>query len=93
MSEVSADALFVGLVTAAKVLLQAQVQRAIVGHARATITSAVGLGQDLTGLVLYLGIGAVASQAGWAVSFLCLAAALILTAWLLGLRQETRARG
>ena len=81
---ISSLTLFAALAASAKVLLQSRLQHAIEGHARATITSVVGLGQGLGGLALYLAIGAIATQSAWATSFLLLAAALVATATALG---------
>ena len=71
--------LFVALVAAGKVLLLGRVQRAITGHARATVTSAVGMGQELSSLGIFLAIGAVAMRYDWSTSFFCLGVALLVT--------------
>ncbi len=82
--------LFAALTAAAKVLLQSRLQHAIEGHARATITSVVGLGQELVGLPLFLAIGAIATRTGWATSFVLLAASLTVGSLVLGINGRER---
>jgi len=84
--------LFVALSAAAKVLLQGRLQHAIEGHARATITSVVGLGQGLVSLPLYASIGAVASRFDWSTSFVLLAGSLFLAALVLAIQPSRRGR-
>jgi MFS family permease len=86
----AALALFVALAAAAKVLLQGRLQLAIAGHARATITSVVALGQGLVSLPLYLALGAIANRVSWAASFTVLAAGLIVAAAALGVGGRGR---
>jgi MFS family permease len=78
---------FVGLAAAGKVLVQGGLQRAIAGHARATITSVATFSQELSSLVLFLAIGAVATRGGWSASFAWTALALAGAAVLLGLSE------
>ena len=54
-----------GISGAASVLLDGQLQRAIRGHARATVTSVAGTGSEITGIGLYLAAGATAEVASW----------------------------
>ena len=54
-----------GINGAASVLLTGQLQRAIKGHARATVTSVAGTGAELTGILLALAGGGVAELADW----------------------------
>ena len=54
-----------GINGAASVLLDGQLQRAIRGHARATVTSVAGTGTEITGIGLYLAAGATAEVASW----------------------------
>ena len=49
----------------AGVLLAGQLQRAIQGHARATVTSVAGMGQEVVGIFLYLAVGVAAGQTDW----------------------------
>ncbi len=49
----------------AGVLLAGQLQRAIRGHARATVTSVAGMGQELVGILLYMAVGARAGMTDW----------------------------
>lgn len=49
----------------AGVLLAGQLQRAIRGHARATVTSVAGMGQEVVGILLYLAVGVVAGITDW----------------------------
>lgn len=70
-------ALFVGLVAAARVVVQARLQHAIRSHARATVTSVAGFAQEVVALPLYLAIGLVAARSSWAVVFAALAGYLL----------------
>ena len=54
-----------GINGAASVLLTGQLQRAIRGHARATVTSVAGTGAELTGIMLALAGGGAAEVADW----------------------------
>lgn len=54
-----------GINGAASVLLTGQLQRAIEGHARATVTSVAGTGSEVTGILLALAGGGVAELADW----------------------------
>ncbi len=54
-----------GINGAASVLLDGQLQRAIQGHARATVTSVAGTGSEITRIGLYLAAGATAEVASW----------------------------
>ena len=54
-----------GINGAASVLLTGQLQRAIRGHARATVTSVAGTGAELTGITLALAGGGVAEVSDW----------------------------
>ena len=49
----------------AGVLLAGRLQRSIRGHARATVTSVAGMGQEAVGILLYLTVGVVAGVADW----------------------------
>lgn len=49
----------------AGVLLAGQLQRAIRGQARATVTSVAGMGQEVVGILLYMAVGAVAGVTDW----------------------------
>ena len=70
-----------GINCAASVLLDGQLQRAIQGHARATVTSVAGTGTEITGIVLYLAAGATAEVQSWhAATALFAALALTLAA-------------
>ena len=70
-----------GINGAASVLLDGQLQRAIRGHARATVTSVAGTGTEITGIVLYLAAGAAAEVESWhAATALFAALALMLAA-------------
>lgn len=71
-------ALFVAVNTGAKVVLQGRLQRAIEGHARATITSVAAFGQGLVSLPLYLALGVIATRADWATTFFYLALSLVV---------------
>jgi len=75
---VSGLALFVALSMTAKVLIQGRLQHGIEGHARATITSLAGFGQELIGIPLLVALGALAGRSSWVTSFTILAAALLL---------------
>lgn len=72
--------LFVAAAAAGKVLLQGRLQYAIEGHARATITSVAGFGQELAGVPLLLVLGALAQRSTWVGSFVWLAAGLLVAA-------------
>ncbi len=85
--------LFVGLIAAGKVLLLGRVQRAITGHARATVTSAVGMGQELSSLGVFLAVGAIATRTSWTTSFFCLGVALLVTVAALGMGTGRRGAG
>ena len=66
---------------AASVLLDGQLQRAIRGHARATVTSVAGTGAEVAGISLYLIGGVTAQAASWHDSVAAFAAiALLLVA-------------
>ena len=70
-----------GINGAASVLLDGQLQRAIRGHARATVTSVAGTGTEITGIGLYLAAGATAEVASWhAATAMFAALALMLAA-------------
>ena len=70
-----------GINGAASVLLDGQLQRAIRGHARATVTSVAGTGSEITGIGLYLAAGATAEVASWhAATAMFAALALMLAA-------------
>ena len=58
-------AVYFAVPAAAEILLQAHLQRAIAGHARATVTSFAGMGRQLTGIALYFTIGGLAEQTTW----------------------------
>ena len=84
--------LFVALIAAGKVLLFGRVQRVITGHARATVISAIGMGQELSSLGVFLAIGAIATRTSWTTSFFCLGVALLATVATLGMVASRRQR-
>lgn len=64
---------------AAKVLLDSLLQRSIRGHARATVTSVAGTGDEVFGVLLFLSGGAIANAFSWHATTLMFAfAALVL---------------
>ena len=83
--------LFVALIGAGKVLLLGRVQRAITGHARATVISAIGMGQELSSLGIFLTLGAVAARTDWTTGFFWLGVALLATVAALGMEICHRA--
>lgn len=83
--------LFVALIAVGKVLLQGRLQRAIASSARATITSAVGMAQELVSVAVFLAIGAIASNSSWRIAFAWLAIGLLASVLLLN-PLERRAR-
>ncbi len=54
-----------GVNGAAGVLLAGRLQRSIRGHARATVTSVAGMGQEVVGILLYMAVGAGAGMTDW----------------------------
>lgn len=64
---------FFGACSACDVFLNAQLQRAIRGRARATIASLGGFAQEIGGILLYLLVGLVASSWNWAGALFALA--------------------
>ena len=76
-----------GIHGAASVLLTGQLQRAIKGHARATVTSVAGTGAEVTGILLALTGGGAAEVADWhGATTLFAALALVLAAVFVGRR-------
>ena len=69
-----------GINGAASVLLDGQLQRAIRGHARATVTSVAGTGTEITGIGLYLAAGATAEVASWHAATAMFAALAVMLA-------------
>ena len=70
----------------AGVLLAGQLQRAIRGHARATVTSVAGMGQEVVGILLYLTVGIVAGVTDWhgGVGLLAVLALVLCVGFVLG---------
>lgn len=64
----------------ARVLLQGRLQGAIRGHARATITSAAGLLQEVFSLAVYLGVGLAAQWLDWRLAVAGAGAWLVVSA-------------
>ena len=50
---------------AAGVLLAGQLQRSIQSHARATVTSVAGMGQEVVGVVLHVAVAVGAGMTDW----------------------------
>lgn len=76
-----------GVNGAASVLLTGQLQRAIRGHARATVTSVAGTGAELTGISLALAGGGAAELADWHTTTTFFAALALLLAAVFVMRR------
>ena len=70
---------------AGKVLLDSLLQRSIRGHARATVTSVAGTGDEVFGVLLFLSGGAIANAFSWhgtTLTFALAALVLMVMFWL-----------
>jgi predicted MFS family arabinose efflux permease len=79
-------ACFFGVCALVEVMFQARLQRQIEGSARATVTSVVGMGEELFALGMFFSIGLVAQGYGWTVAF-CFTAVLGMLASVFLMRQ------
>jgi hypothetical protein len=73
-----AFATYFALCAAAEVLLQARLQAQMNDGTRATATSVAGMGQMITGILLYLALGSVAESCDWAAALMTAAALMLI---------------
>lgn len=85
--------LYFALCAAGEVFLDASLQRAIRGRARATIASVSGLAQECFGILFYLLVGWAAGDHGWSAGLLALATVQVFFALSMAMRRERTPAG